>query len=132
MSTDPLRDIELATLFRMTTEEFLAVSDGQDLATYRAEQLERQEIAKEAERFLLLPPSDWPSLQFNWDYRDESQRFTLDGCKPDSFPKVFPQGLRLGLVVLQEFDAKLSLQNKRELEEVWTLGDLRIPDQTGH
>lgn len=107
----------------MTMEEVLAILDGEDLEVYRAQRLERDKIAEEAERYRLVTPSQWPSLEFNWDFSVDAQRFALDGCKPDSFTKCFPLGLRLGWVSLQEFDAKLSLQNKRELAELWDVGD---------
>jgi hypothetical protein len=123
MTNDSLDDIDLAALNPMTTEEALAVLDGEDLDVHRAQRLEHEEIAEEAERYRLVSPSEWPSLEFNWDFSADAQRFTLDGCKPDSFAKCFPLGLRLGWVSLPEFDAKLSLRNRRELAELWDVGD---------
>lgn len=123
MDDDQLDDFDLGALGPMTMEEALAVMDGEDLEVHRAQRVERDEIAEEAERYRLVSPTEWPSLEFNWDFSVEAQRYTLDGCKPDSFTKYFPRGLQLGWVSLQEFDSNLSFQNRRKLSELWTVGD---------
>jgi hypothetical protein len=107
----------------MTMAEALAVLRGGDLEAHRARQLEYDEIAKEAEQYRLLAPAQWPSLEFNWDFRAEAQRFALDGCQPDSFAESYPLGLRLGWVSVEAFDSKLSLQNRRALGELWKVGE---------
>lgn len=123
MDTDPLSGIGSNKLDPKTPEEVLAVRTGQDLNAYRAEKLERLEIAKAAERHMFVDPFEWPSIEFNWNLSVDAQRFTLDGCSLDSFTKYFPRGLRLGWVELKPFDDKLCLHNRREPVELWTVGD---------
>lgn len=123
MGIDRLNDIDFSATGGITTEEVLALLHGEDLNIHRAERIEREEIAKKAAAHVLTAPSEWPSLAFNWDFRAVAQRFALDGCKPEYFAKCFPQGLQLGWVSLHEFDERLILQNRRELTELWTIGD---------
>lgn len=123
MSGNRLDKIDLAALGPMTTAEAIAFLNGEDIDVLRAQQQERDEIAEEADRYKLVSPPEWPSLEFNWDLSASAQRFALDGCKPESFATSFPNGLRLGWVSLKEFDAKLSRINRRALVELWDVGD---------
>ena len=123
MCTDRFSGTDVVALGAKTTQEVSAALNGKDLNIFRAEQLERQNIALEAERYRNLDPSEWPVLKFEWDFSNDAQRFTLDGYEPDSFATLYPQGLRLGWVALDQFDAKLSIQSRRELPELWTVGD---------
>lgn len=123
MDNDTFDAVALAALGPLTLEEVLAVLDGQNLEAHRAQQLEQADIAEEAEQYRLVSPSEWPPLEFNWDFSEEGQRFALDGFTIESFANCCPSGLRLGWVTLKEFDAHLSTFNRRELSELWTVGD---------
>ena len=123
MDAGRLDDMGLAAHRPMTGEEVLAVLAGHDLHVFRAERIECDMIAKDAKRYKRIDPSEWPSLDFNWDFSPEAQRFALDGCTAECFAKDYPRGLRLGWAVLEEFDAKLSRQNRRDRDELWDVGD---------
>lgn len=106
-----------------TYEEVLASLSGEDVVTYRRNATLRAKLWAESERYLDLPPEQWPPLVFNWDLKLESQRFALDGVSPKKFALEYPQGFKLGWVEFLEFDANLCHFSRRDgSEELWELG----------
>lgn len=104
-------------------EEMLAHIQGEDLGEFRRRQIERADLWAEAQEYMELPSSQWPSLIFNWDLTPEAQRFALDGVKPDAFLEQYPQGFAVGSVVLVDFDRVLCHFSRRDTEsELWQLG----------
>lgn len=106
----------------MTSDEFLALINGEDLDTYREEKKERSRIQSKAEKLIGLPSSQWPEINFNWDLSQESQRFSLDGENQKSFKENHPNGFLLGMVKLEDFDNKLCHFSRRDEGELWELG----------
>ena len=104
-------------------EEHIAVLDGEDLLAYREMLVFRKELRIEAEKFVDLPPSKWPQLSFNWDFKPESQCYALDGVKTNEFQKSYPLGFCLAWVEFSEFDNELCSFNRRNDEdEIWSIG----------
>jgi len=101
----------------------MAVINIKDLSTYKAEQVNHDDINKKAKRHKRLDPSEWPILDFKWDLNFDAQRFALDGYKIENFQKDFPRGFCLGWVLLQELDDKLCKHNRRERHELWKVGN---------
>lgn len=69
-------------------EEISFSQSGDDLETYRHNVEQRNQLSLEAERYIDLPPDDWPRLSFNWDLSAESQRFSLDNVKLTDFQHI--------------------------------------------
>ena len=80
----------------MSFDEALAVTRGESLSKYREQQQLTARLQKQAERYVDLPPNQWPKLSFNWDLSPDSQRFAFDGVELESFRKHYPNGLVLG------------------------------------
>lgn len=105
-----------------TYEELLAELDGVSPEEYRRDASLRERLGQAGEKYRRKPPSDWPSLKFNWDLRPESQCYTLDGVKPSEFSSHYPNGFILGYVSIKEFDEVLCHFNRRNLSELWDCG----------
>lgn len=101
----------------------LLVRGGGNQETYRSERALSRRITIESEKYLEAPVSAWPRIIFNWDYSRTSQRFSKDGASPEEFDKAYPNGFRLGLVVLAEFDEKLCFFSRRKDRDLWSIGD---------
>lgn len=110
-------------VFNGTTAELLAVQSGQSLEEYRAERDFKDALSTESAQYVDLPACKWPKLKFNWDLSTDSQRFALDGVSESEFASSYPDGFVHAWVRLDEFDAHLCHQSKRETEEeLWGLG----------
>jgi hypothetical protein len=48
-------------------------------------------------RYLDMPPDEWPQLKFNWDLSAESQRFALDGVELSDFQRRNLRRIRFAL-----------------------------------
>lgn len=123
MGVDCFGDIGSPELGPVTRTELLVTLNGGDLNLHRAEQSKNMEVEEEARNYMNMDPSEWPSLKFKWDFRKEAQRFALDGIDLETFVSDYPQGLSLGWVLLSDFDEKLDCYNRRELKDLWTVGD---------
>lgn len=123
MGVDCLGDIGSPELGPVTRMELLVTFNGGDLNLHRAEQSKNMEVEEEARKYMNMDPSEWPSLEFKWDFRKEAQRFALDGIDLETFVSDYPQGLCLGWILLSDFDEKLDFYNRRELKDLWTVGD---------
>lgn len=98
--------------------------DGFDLEELRAERVVRESIWREAPAYHGLAPEAWPGLTWNWDFSAKAQRYVYDGLPPPKFKAAHPNGLRLGWVLVEQFDTKLSHFNRRNgISELWALGD---------
>ena len=113
---------EMAVLGSMTTEEVLAIMDGDSPEEAKAWTALNADLLAEGRGYRDSPPSKWPALTFNWDLSLEGQRFALDGVKLDGFQKSHPHGLRLGWVDVVDFDSKLCHFNRRDENELWSIG----------
>lgn len=113
---------ELAALGPMTMEEVLAVLDGESLDDARRKMALNADLHAEGTRYRDLPPSEWPTLIFNWDLSEDSQQYALDGVKAIQFQQQYPGGLQIGWVNLVEFDIKLCHFSRRAKEELWSVG----------
>ncbi len=110
-------------VFKGTTAELLAVQSGQSLEEYRAERDFKDALNAESTQYVDLPAFKWPNLIFVWDFSTASQRFALDGVSQSEFVSSYPDGFVHAWVRLDEFDAHLCHQSKRETEdELWGLG----------
>ncbi|MFQ2355930.1 transcriptional regulator [Aeromonas dhakensis] len=67
-------------------------------------------------------PKNWPPVKFNWDYSHKSQIFCFDGLSQSSFEELYPDGLALGRMCLNEFDQYLCHFSRRDGNELWKLG----------
>ncbi len=106
-----------------TFKEALAEIEGVSLDVHRAEATEKKKLRERGVQLCGLPPSDWPSINFNWDLSRASQHYIYDGLNPSDFAKSHPDGFRLGYVGVCEFDLKLSKNNYRaDLTELWGVG----------
>ena len=77
----------------------------------------------EGDKYRGTPASTWPSLNFNWDYSWQSQRYALDGVQPKDFQVMHPNGLALGNLPLENFDRLLTHFSRRDTaQELWELG----------
>lgn len=107
-------------------DQLLCEQHGFDLEEMRAERVVRESVQEEAEAYLGLMPETWPALAWRWDFSAKAQRYVYDGMAPPNFVAAHPEGLRLGWVRVEQFDAKLSHFNRRNgLEELWEVGDQR-------
>lgn len=103
-------------------DQIIADNAGLTLGAYRDLKAFDASLNEEAVKYWGAPPHSWPPLHFNWDHREESQRFALDGMRADSFAKAYPDGLRLGQVSLAEFDRHLCHFNRRSADGLWEGG----------
>lgn len=104
-------------------EELMAELDGLTSEEYRLISEMRSRLAAAGEKYRRKPPSAWPKLAFNWDFKTESQRFSLDGIKSLEFAESYPQGFLLGHVAVAEFEKKLCHFNRRnDVHELWDCG----------
>lgn len=111
-------------------EELLAHQNGQSLDAYRREQASRAATNEESKQYLNQPQAQWPELFFNWDTSRAGQRHSLDGVSPNVFDLIYPDGLVLGWVKLEEFDPVLCRFSRRDgAEELWSLG---TPSRLAH
>lgn len=105
-------------------DELLCEHHGFDLSEMRAERVVRASVHQEAEAYLRLVPEAWPELTWRWDFSRKAQRYVYDGMSPANFAAAHPEGLHLGWVRVDEFDAKLSHFNRRDgLGVLWEVGD---------
>lgn len=105
-------------------DQVICERDGFDLEEMRAERVVRESTWEEAQAYLGLTPEAWPALTWNWDFSTKGQRYVYDGLSPPKFAAAHPQGLRLGWVLVEQFDARLSRFNRRDgLGELWEVGD---------
>lgn len=101
-------------------EEIFAAQSGDDLEPYNRNVKQHKRLSLEAERYIDLPPDEWPRLSFNWDLSTESQRFSLDAVNLNKFQSSYPEGFLIGWVDLNEFDAKLCNFSRRDgIHELW-------------
>lgn len=107
----------------MTTTEALAVLRGEDLAAHRERAGLRDKIDLEARQYVNVPPGEWPPLTFNWDLSEAGQRYALDGVGEGEFCDRYSDGLELGWVYLPDFTSRLCRYNRRDVSELWTVGD---------
>lgn len=114
---------DIAALGPMTMEEMLMILDGVSPEQAKARTKLNAELHAEGEQYRNAPPSQWPTLVFNWDFSPEGQRYALDGVRAAEFQRSHPKGLRLGWVNLVEFDSKLCHFNRRDEGEIWSVGD---------
>ncbi|MDE1334042.1 transcriptional regulator [Vibrio vulnificus] len=101
----------------------LAQVFGYDSAEdYNRAKAEREKMHTKAKEFYNKQPKDWPAIEFNWDYRLESQRYCFDGMSQPDFNETYPNGLVLGHMPLKEFDKYLCHYSRRDGDELWELG----------
>lgn len=107
-------------------DQLLCEQHGFDLGEMCAERVVREGVQEEAEAYLGLMPEAWPELAWRWDFSAKAQRYVYDGISPPNFATAHPEGLRLGWVHVDDFDAKLCHFNRRNgLGELWEVGDQR-------
>lgn len=82
----------------------------------------RSFLFERSKQYVNKPPAEWPSIEFNWDYRPESQRYCFDGMTQDEFEEYYPRGLSLGKITLEEFDKFLCHFSRRDDDELWEVG----------
>lgn len=106
-------------------DEIMIIVNGGNLDDYRAQKEYEHIMRLEADKYIDKPPSEWPKINFNWDFTVSSQRHCLDGCSDKEFKKSFPQGLLLGNVKLNELDGHLCQHSLRDFKkgELWSNGD---------
>ncbi|MFV8762084.1 hypothetical protein ACNSO7_27030 [Yersinia enterocolitica] len=104
-------------------DDILCRSTDMDVETYRMKREADEKIMKEAEVYHNLSPEQWPELIFNWDVSHESQIYSTDEHKIDSFNTNYPNGFILGYVQLDVFDKRLCAFSRRDsVEELWSTG----------
>lgn len=86
---------------------------------------ETERIATLTNAMIGKPISEWPPFEIAWDFEPRAQRFALDGCRERDFKEDHPDGLSLVFVTMTDLDAKLTKDNLRTPEEVWSVGDER-------
>lgn len=115
---DPL--VEAAVL--SGADEVFAALEGISVPEYQRERAFRDHHSTKAKDYYVLPPGQWPRLEFNWDLADSSQRFAFDGVSAADHAARYPEGLQLGYVEVEAFDAKLCHYNRRGAHELWDVG----------
>lgn len=100
----------------------IAIASGETVESIRRKRRLLLRLQEASERYVGLPPTEWPSISFNWDTTRASQRFSLDGCSAGRFAQLYPDGLTIGEVDLPDLDAALCHFDRREEEELWEVG----------
>lgn len=104
-------------------DNVIAGNGGMTVEEYREKKALNQSLHEEGDAYRGLPPAEWPTLTFNWDFSPEGQRFGLDGVARQKFQEMHPNGLRLGYMPLLTFDHRLAHFSRRDTpEELWSLG----------
>lgn len=104
---------------KLTTTEAIRVLNGESLADIRDEQpiLDRRRSSYES-----LPIDQWPNFQIVWDLTPENFHFSLNEKSIDDFNALYPEGVCLRYVILEELDEKTGDEVLRS-SDIWDVHD---------
>lgn len=103
-------------------DELAQVFGYKSVEDYKRSMAESEELHNKSEKLYNKQPKEWPTININWDYNSESQRYCFDGLSKPEFDNLYPNGLVLGHMPLKEFDKYLCHFSRRDGDELWKLG----------